>query len=57
MTLANRGNFNAIIKLADQLETADTNFSAFALQLRQLARQFDEDAILNFLAQYQVETV
>jgi CheY-like chemotaxis protein len=55
MILARKGNFNAILKWADQLEAADTNFADFAHQLRQLARQFDEDAILNFLAQYEVE--
>ncbi|AUS99949.1 two-component system sensor histidine kinase/response regulator [Nostoc sp. CENA543] len=53
--LAKRGNFNAIIKCAEQLETADPNFADFAQQLKQLARQFDEDAILNFLTKYQVE--
>lgn len=56
MILAKKGNFNAILKLAEQLETTDPNLTIFAQQLRQLARQFDEDAILNFLAQYQVET-
>ncbi|MEH1835739.1 MAG: ATP-binding protein [Nostoc sp.] len=55
--LASKGNFNAILKLATQLEEIDTNFAPFAHQLRQLARQFDEDLILNFLTQYGVETV
>ncbi|MBD2249918.1 hybrid sensor histidine kinase/response regulator [Nostoc parmelioides] len=55
LTLAKKGNFNAIIKCADQLEAEDTNFATFAHQLRQLARQFDEDAILDFLTQYEVE--
>ncbi|MEH2250599.1 ATP-binding protein [Nostoc sp.] len=55
-TLASKGNFNAILKLADQLEETDTNFAPFTHQLRQLARQFDEDLILNFLTQYGVET-
>jgi len=57
ITLANKGNFNAIIRWADQLETTDPNFATFANQLRQLARQFDEDVILSFLNQYSVETV
>ena len=56
LTLANKGNFNAILKLADQLEGTDTNFVPFANQLRQLARQFDEDLILDFLTQYGGET-
>lgn len=56
LTLANKGNFNAILKLADQLEETDTNFAPFANQLRQLARQFDEDLILDFLTQYGGET-
>ncbi|MEH2419926.1 MAG: ATP-binding protein [Nostoc sp.] len=56
-TLASKGNFNAILKLADQLEETDINFAPFTHQLRQLARQFDEDLILNFLTQYGVETV
>ncbi|MEH1959655.1 MAG: ATP-binding protein [Nostoc sp.] len=56
LTLASKGNFNAILKLADQLEQTDTNLAPFANQLRQLARQFDEDLILNFLTQYQVKT-
>lgn len=55
--LASKGNFNAILKLATQLEEIDTNFAPFAHQLRQLAREFDEDLILNFLTQYGVETV
>ncbi|WP_414756215.1 ATP-binding protein [Anabaena sp. CCY 9910] len=55
MTLAKKGNFNAIIKCADQIEAEDTNFATFAHQLRQLARQFDEDAILDFLTKYEVE--
>lgn len=57
VTLASKGNFNAIIKWADQLEETDTSFAPFANELRQLARQFDEDLILNFLTQYAVETV
>lgn len=57
VTLASKGNFNAILKWADQLEETDTNFAAFANELRQLARQFDEDIILNFLTQYVVKTV
>ncbi|MHC5936726.1 ATP-binding protein [Nostoc sp.] len=56
LTLASKGNFNAILKLADQLEQTDTNLAPFANQLRQLARQFDEDLILNFLTQYEVKT-
>ncbi|MEH2361716.1 MAG: ATP-binding protein [Nostoc sp.] len=56
LTLASKGNFNAILKLADQLEEIDTNLVPFANQLRQLARQFDEDLILNFLTQYEVKT-
>lgn len=55
LTLAKKGNFNAIIKCADQLEAEDTNLATFAHQLRQLARQFDEDVILEFLTQYEVE--
>ncbi|MEH2067232.1 MAG: ATP-binding protein [Nostoc sp.] len=56
VTLASKGNFNAILKCADRLE-ADATFVSFARELRQLARQFDEDLILNFLTQYAVETV
>ena len=56
VTLASKGNFNAILKWADQLEETDTNLAPFANQLRQLARQFDEDLIINFLTQYGVET-
>jgi signal transduction histidine kinase/CheY-like chemotaxis protein len=54
ITLASKGNFNAILRWADQLEATDPTF---ANQLRQLARQFDEDVILSFLHQYEVETV
>ncbi|WGV28581.1 hybrid sensor histidine kinase/response regulator [Halotia branconii] len=57
VTLASKGNFNAILKWSDQLEEADTTFAPFANQLRQLARQFDEDLILSFLTQYEVEAV
>ncbi|NDJ25305.1 response regulator [Nostoc sp. B(2019)] len=57
VTFASKGNFNAIIKWADQLEETDTTFAPFANELRQLARQFDEDLILSFLTQYAVETV
>ncbi|BAY80014.1 multi-sensor hybrid histidine kinase (plasmid) [Nostoc linckia NIES-25] len=57
VTLANKGNFNAILKWADRLEETDTTFALFASELRQLARQFDEDLILSFLTQYAVETV
>jgi hypothetical protein len=57
VTLASKGNFNAILKWADQLEEADITFAPFANELRQLARQFDEDLILNFLTQYAMETV
>ncbi|MEH2395494.1 MAG: ATP-binding protein [Nostoc sp.] len=57
VTLASKGNFNAILKLTDQLEETDTIFAPFANELRQLARQFDEDLILSFLSQYAVETV
>ncbi|BAY09853.1 hybrid sensor histidine kinase/response regulator [Calothrix sp. NIES-2098] len=56
VTLAKKGNFNAILKWADRLEETDKNFAAFANQLRQLARQFDEDLILDFLTKYGVET-
>ncbi|MEH1901517.1 MAG: ATP-binding protein [Nostoc sp.] len=56
LTLASKGNFNAILKLADQLEETDINLAPFANQLRQLARQFDEDLILNFLTQYELKT-
>ena len=56
LILASKGNFNAILKLTDQLEETDTNLAPFAHQLRQLARQFDEDLILNFLTQYGVKT-
>ncbi|WP_256874520.1 hybrid sensor histidine kinase/response regulator [Nostoc sp. C057] len=56
-TLASKGNFNAILKWADQLEETDTNFAPFANELRQLARQFDEDLIINFLTKYAVEMV
>ncbi|MEH1815883.1 MAG: ATP-binding protein [Nostoc sp.] len=49
MILASKGNFNDILKWADKLEETDTKFAPFANQLRQLARQFDEDLILNFL--------
>ncbi|MEH1977000.1 MAG: ATP-binding protein [Nostoc sp.] len=55
--LASKGNFNAILKWADQLEETDITFAPFANELRQLARQFDEDLILNFLTKYAVETV
>ncbi|WP_257235851.1 response regulator [Nostoc sp. 'Peltigera malacea cyanobiont' DB3992] len=48
MILASKGNFNDILKWADKLEETDTKFAPFANQLRQLARQFDEDLILNF---------
>ncbi|MGF2037036.1 MAG: ATP-binding protein [Nostoc sp. CmiVER01] len=57
VTLASKGNFNAILKWADQLEETDITFAPFANELRQLARQFDEDLILNFLTQYAIETV
>jgi hypothetical protein len=57
VTLASKGNFNGIIKWADQLEETDTNFAPFANELRQLARQFDEDLIINFLTKYAVETI
>ncbi|BAY97679.1 multi-sensor hybrid histidine kinase [Tolypothrix tenuis PCC 7101] len=57
ITLASKGNFNAILKWADQLEDTDIIFAPFANELRQLARQFDEDLILNFLHQYAVEKV
>ncbi|MEH2054535.1 hybrid sensor histidine kinase/response regulator [Nostoc sp.] len=57
VTLASKGNFNAILKWADQLEETDTTFAPFANELRQLARQFDEDLIINFLTKYAVETV
>ena len=57
VTLANKGNFNAILKWADQLEETDTNFVPFANELRQLARQFDEDLIINFLTQYAMKKV
>ncbi|MEH1969621.1 hybrid sensor histidine kinase/response regulator [Nostoc sp.] len=57
VTLASKGNFNAILKWADQLEETDTTFVPFSNELRQLARQFDEDLILNFLTQYAMETV
>ncbi|MEH2294668.1 hybrid sensor histidine kinase/response regulator [Nostoc sp.] len=56
LTLASKGNFNAILKLADKLEETDINLTPFANQLRQLARQFDEDLILQFLTQYEVKT-
>ncbi|WP_235526595.1 ATP-binding protein [Nostoc piscinale] len=56
ITLANKGNFNGILKCADQLETSDQNFTNFANQLRQLARQFDEDVLISFLHQYEVES-
>ncbi|MHC5764912.1 MAG: ATP-binding protein [Nostoc sp.] len=49
MNLASKGNFNDILKWADKLEETDTKFAPFANQLRQLARQFDEDLILKFL--------
>ncbi|WP_265273981.1 hybrid sensor histidine kinase/response regulator [Nostoc sp. KVJ3] len=55
--LASKGNFNAILKWADQLEETDITFAPFAKELRQLARQFDEDLILSFLTQYAVETI
>jgi response regulator RpfG family c-di-GMP phosphodiesterase len=54
--LASKGNFNAILKWADQLEETDTKFAPFAHQLRQLARQFDEDLILYFLTEKQKDT-
>ncbi|MEH2235196.1 hybrid sensor histidine kinase/response regulator [Nostoc sp.] len=57
VTLVSKGNFNAILKWADHLEETDTTFTPFANELRQLARQFDEDLILSFLTQYVVETV
>jgi signal transduction histidine kinase/CheY-like chemotaxis protein len=57
VTLATKGNFNAILKWADRLEETDTTFALFASELRQLARQFDEDLILSFLTEYAVETV
>ncbi|MBD2436654.1 hybrid sensor histidine kinase/response regulator [Nostoc sp. FACHB-110] len=57
VTLASKGNFNAILKWADQLENSDIKFAPFANEIRQLARQFDEDLILNFLNQYAVEKV
>ncbi|MEH1939560.1 MAG: ATP-binding protein [Nostoc sp.] len=57
VTLASKGNFNAILKWADRLEETDTIFVPFANEIRQLARQFDEDLILNFLTQYAMETV
>lgn len=57
VTLASKGNFNAILKWADQLEETDITFAPFANEIRQLARQFDEDLILNFLTQYTIETV
>lgn len=57
VTLATKGNFNAIIKWADQLEETDIIFAPFANELRQLARQFDEDLILSFLTKYAVQTV
>ncbi|WP_375511213.1 ATP-binding protein [uncultured Nostoc sp.] len=57
VTFASKGNFNAILKWAEQLEETDTTFAPFANEIRQLARQFDEDLILNFLTQYAMETV
>ncbi|MEH1874586.1 hybrid sensor histidine kinase/response regulator [Nostoc sp.] len=57
VTLASKGNFNGILKWADQLEQTDTNFAPFANEIKQLARQFDEDLILNFLTQYGMEKV
>ncbi|AFY42949.1 hybrid sensor histidine kinase/response regulator [Nostoc sp. PCC 7107] len=56
ITLAKKGNFNAILKWADQLEASEPNFANFANQLRQLARQFDEDSLISFLNQNEVET-
>ncbi|MEH2159486.1 MAG: ATP-binding protein [Nostoc sp.] len=57
VTLATKGNFNAILKWADKLEETDITFAPFADELRQLARQFDEDLILSFLTKYVVQTV
>ncbi|MBD2409904.1 hypothetical protein FACHB389_11330 [Nostoc calcicola FACHB-389] len=42
---------------ASRLEETDTTSALFACELRQLARQFDEDLIFSFLTQYAVETV
>ncbi|MEH1838091.1 MAG: ATP-binding protein [Nostoc sp.] len=57
VTLASKGNFNAILKWADKLEETDTKFVPFANEIRQLARQFDEDLIINFLNQYAMKTL
>ncbi|MFN6462860.1 MAG: ATP-binding protein [Nostoc sp. DedVER02] len=54
VTLATKGNFNAILKWADELEETNISFAPFANELRQLARQFDEDLILSFLTKYAV---
>ena len=53
--LAMRGDLKGIIDRADRLEAFDKQWVPFATHLRQLAKNFEDEQILEFVTQYKAE--
>jgi hypothetical protein len=50
--LAREGDMRAIRDLADEIESADSRYLAFAQTLRQLAREYHSKALVELALQY-----
>ncbi|HEY9671243.1 MAG TPA: ATP-binding protein, partial [Waterburya sp.] len=53
--LAKRGDLRGIVERAAHLEMLDQQWMPFATHLRQLAKQFEDEKILEFVKQYRFE--
>jgi CheY-like chemotaxis protein len=52
--LAMRGDIKGIVDRAAQLEALDRQWVPFAIHLRQLAKDFEDEKILEFIKQYRI---
>ena len=55
LDLAKRGDLRGIIERAAHLEVLDRKWIPFATHLRQLAKQFEDEKIMEFVNQYRLE--
>jgi signal transduction histidine kinase/DNA-binding NarL/FixJ family response regulator len=55
LDLAMRGDLKGIIERADRLEALDKQWVPFATHLRQLARDFEDEKIVEFVKKYRAE--
>jgi hypothetical protein len=55
LDLAMKGDLKGIMERADRLEALDKQWLPFATHLRQLARDFEDEKIVEFVKKYRAE--